>query len=135
MSLNWNAADTEVYADLMTRGEDATYTDIEGAVLDAIIWTTLAVDLPGIPNKGDVEEFVWRAGLLAAIGHHCCTVKGQPFAPTADDLTRYIGLTTNVSRKTRLQFVKKTLLHERVSWSPKTHRIFDSVEEGAETPI
>jgi len=118
MSLNWDASDTNIYADVMTRGEGAAYTERERNMLDAIVWTTMAVDMPGIKTAEDAEEFAWRAGFVATLGRAVYVIDDAMFSPTINDLAPYVGLTTNVSLKTRNAFIKQALK----GWKPEALR-------------
>ena len=103
MSLNWDARNTEAYADLLERqadDPDAGYSDDQHNTLDMLIWGSLLLDMRGIRTANDAEEFVFRARFAKEIG-----VWAYNRVPTLDELQEWIGLSTNVSQKTRHQYV------------------------------
>lgn len=138
MSLNWsieNCKEDPTVLNTTDDGgweEDGTYRASSNAVTHAIIWATLAVDLPGVRTEADVEEFVWRLTFLSRVGlyndplpAHDIVEEGTEGAVWSEesevwylpkyrrilpeDLHRRIGMTTNVSRKSRAQFVKRVV--------------------------
>ena len=107
MSLNWN----------MTKVEDLKAlhaTDGEWAKSESLIWATIAVGLGGI-DEGNWAEFYAR---LVFVDRLLGFSKAEDTI-TAQDVHRRIGLYTNVSDETKLQFIKR--------WSNRTLSEVESV--------
>jgi hypothetical protein len=105
MSLNWNMTKVD---DL-----DALHAiDGEWAKSEALIWCSMAIGLGGI-DEGNWAEFYARIVYVdRLIGYTDRTL-------TAEDVHRRIGLYTNVSDETKLQFIKR--------WSNRTLSEVESV--------
>ena len=103
MSLNWQFTDDNVF-------EALPKTDEERNITDCIVWGTMQTDIGEITEK-NIDEWVLRATMLDKIGFPL----GSKFVdqeqvgwvPTREDLTKRIGLTTNVSTTTRPAFRKR----------------------------
>jgi hypothetical protein len=109
-------------------------------VTDSLIWRCLACDMSGI-SKGNVDEFFWRVRLLQRLdgANWHFGVDGTPVYITKQDIIDHIGLTTNVSQKTRTQFLAKIgadehppLQQDRTA-GEVIHEIYMAVKAKAET--
>jgi len=67
--------------------------------LDRMIWATLFVDMGEVTEKNH-KEFYFRLSMHER-------VTDAPYRTSIKVVRDYIGLETNVSHKTRLQFLKK----------------------------
>lgn len=103
MSLNWDATKTPAYAAIKD-DEDARYTDEQARTLDALIWSCLVVDMPGFTTNEEADEFYLRMQFTERLGHAAY----KPL-PTREQMQEWVGLRTNVSRKTWNQFTKRHL--------------------------
>jgi hypothetical protein len=93
MSLNWNMTKVE---DL-----DALHAiDGEWAKSEALIWCSMAIGLGGIDKNNWAEFYARIVYVDRLIGYTDRTL-------TAEDVHRRIGLSTNVSDETELQFIKR----------------------------
>lgn len=101
MPLSWNVEKTAAYAALLESGEES-YEQDQRNVLDALIWTSLVVDMPGFATEEEADEFHKRMMFADALGHSAYTV-----LPSRERMQEWIGFQTNVSRKTWNQFVKR----------------------------
>jgi len=105
MSLNWSITDVKDWQSINTEGREATVTN-------TLIWATLTVGLPGITSK-NVDEFCWRIGIIeqhdgAFLQRH----NGERYEEvplTREDITRRIGLSTNVSTESRTVWLNRQL--------------------------
>jgi hypothetical protein len=80
-------------------------------ITDVLIWITIAVDLGNITEK-NVNEFYWRLRFREMFLNYktlnVTNKKGKVirnFNPSLSDIRQHIGLQTNVSNKTRAQFL------------------------------
>ena len=75
---------------------------------DAFVWGCMWVDLRGITEKNVAE---WQSRYQFAVANRGAMyyVNNKDWIPTVDDVRKRIGLTTNVSNRTRKQFEKKIL--------------------------
>ena len=100
MSLNWNFTDNNVF-------EALPKTDEERNITDCIVWGTMQTDLGEVTEK-NIDEWILRATMLDKIGFPLANKfvdgKHEGWVPTREDLTKRIGLTTNVSTTTRAKF-------------------------------
>ena len=113
MSLNFDLS--EVKARLGDRWEEVTtHPDDIGKkeqqwhpVTNALIWKTMAVDLGEITEE-NIDEWVWRVQFLQALdgAEFGDGESGEAFI-VRKDLEDHIGLSTNVSNRTRQQFLSK----------------------------
>jgi len=87
MALNWGIEKVKDWEQVAMRPVNGA----EGRKTDALIWACIAVDLPGITEK-NAEEFYRR---LAYIEKRDGRIADVPL--TLEDVTRRIGLWTNVS--------------------------------------
>lgn len=102
MSLNYQFTDKERWAKL---------TDEDKAWNDAYIWMALGLDLGEITEK-TAPEWVWRWTFYSKLvgPAYWKVVDGKrdsEYRPDLAEVQKRIGLHTNVSTKTRNQFVKK----------------------------
>lgn len=100
MALNWNLSkiankDTVCFSD---HGDGESRLS---GLTHNLIWATIAVDLGEITAK-NVDEWRFRLNCIAL-------VYGDPSWAeiTREDIAAHIGLSTNVSSRTRKQFVAK----------------------------
>lgn len=112
MSLNWDATRVEGIDNL---------SENDRVTLDALIWASIPVGLTEI-TEDNAFEFFQRLSFHEKIGGACRNnVEDDKIVPLffeAGDVKRFIGLHTNVTRKTRAQFYKDSYcFHER--WGPQ----------------
>lgn len=67
MSLDWNVSETPAWKKRQEEGRDQ-WTQEEVNLLDTLIWGCLTVDLPGMRNEEDVDEFHFRLHFAADLG-------------------------------------------------------------------
>jgi len=114
MSLNWDLTkikngDEICWEERVEDGHKDTYLKVS---TDQLIWATMIVDLRGI-TADNAAEFWDRLNMY----EKCCgpmrfnydteTKQRTPVYYTKKDIIDHIGLSTNVSPTTRLQFLKK----------------------------
>lgn len=80
---------------------------------DCFVWAALFLDLRDITEK-NAKEWVWRWTFGNKLnGPYFYRMKDnkrqEPFVPTLADVKKRIGLTTNVSTRTRRQFIDKAV--------------------------
>jgi hypothetical protein len=99
-------------------------------VTDSLIWRCLATDMRGI-TKDNVEEFFWRVRFLHRFddanwhfGDDC-----TPVYLTEQDIIDHIGLSTNVTQKTRAKFLEKvgTDRHPPLAQEQTARQIIDEI--------
>jgi hypothetical protein len=102
MALNWNLS--------KIANNDAvcfSYTDGDNGprrlrqITENLIWATIAVDLGEITAK-NVDEWRFRLNCIALVYADASWAE-----ITREDIAKHIGLSTNVSSRTRKQFVAK----------------------------
>lgn len=108
MSLNWSIEDVK---DSDKISMDAEKNGIEAHKTHALLWATLSVDLPGITQK-NVDEFHWRVTVLEKFGggplmYRFEGTKQEDYLFTKEDIARRVGLSTNVSTKSRTHWVAR----------------------------
>jgi hypothetical protein len=94
MALNWDASKVE------------GWKEKAGSVADMVIWMTMFVGINQITEK-NYEEFYSRAALLEKLFGASLLKGGEPRPMTLEDIKAYIGLSTNASTLTRIQFNKR----------------------------
>lgn len=107
MSLNWSVRLCTNAAELQAEEEQKITTPL--------IMLTMALDLPGI-TADNVEEWIFRLQFSARCGlvyYHSTTKDGArvPWWPSREDITKRIGLSTNVTQRTRKQWIKRVVQH------------------------
>lgn len=119
MSLNWNVTKIKNHEKLCWVRDNSVpeteWTDKKGwkmnPITDVLIWITIAVDMGEITEK-NAKEFYWRLRFremflnyktLNATNKQGKVVRN--FNPTLSDIRQHIGLCTNVSTKSRAQFL------------------------------
>jgi hypothetical protein len=113
MALNWRVGEIKNYKKVCYRvaPADIPYEGIKKGELvmrqecNRLIWATMNVDLGSITAK-NIDEWAFRLNVLYDIG-----LSAFPKPLTKAELKKYIGLSTNVSTKTRRQFMKKISDH------------------------
>lgn len=70
------------------------------AVLNRIIWATMAADIGWIKDADEAKEFHNRYMVW-------CVHRGYPVDINASEIERYIGLRTNVTRLSRFKWDEK----------------------------
>lgn len=101
MALNWNVAKVENYKELFDN------TD-EGRMIEpysTIVIATMLVGINEITEK-NYEKFYNRIHLIESIEGPYFYKDSEPSYITLEDIKRLIGLHTNASNKTKLQFLK-----------------------------
>jgi hypothetical protein len=95
MSLNWQIGDTEAFKDGSWLNEDGTMT----VITNAIIWSTLAVDIGTITDQ-NLVEFAARVALVEKIsGPFVRNGDGTDHPLTIEELRKHVGLGTNVTTR------------------------------------
>lgn len=87
-------------------------------VTEAIIWKTIAVDIGRITEE-NYKEFAARTHVWEEVFGKSLRQGGQDLGLTVEDIKAHIGLSTNVSNRTRAQWQKRlsdTLLREADNW-------------------
>lgn len=99
MSLNWRFTDEAGFNSMSDKDKELN---------DAYVWGCLAVDIPDITDK-TADEWCKRYAMYTLLLGAMYEVDGKPYVPTVDEVRKRIGLTTNVTAKTRAQFIKKVM--------------------------
>lgn len=106
MSLNWSITDIKDWQQVSMADENG----LEGTKTNALVWACMTVDLPGITAK-NVDEWVFRLSIVEKYRGAFIwrTVNGQQedYLFTREDVVRRIGLSTNVSTKTRTAWLTR----------------------------
>lgn len=112
MSLDWSITDVKDWEQVAMREENG----IEGTKTNALVWAALSVDLSSITAK-NVDEWMFRlstsekyrgAFIRRTIRNEDGTYKAtEDYLFTREDLVRRIGLSTNVSTKTRTAWLER----------------------------
>jgi hypothetical protein len=80
-------------------------------LLDAVSLAFMSVDMDGLRDEDDVDEFMWRARVLHATDGARLLAAGKGGEPprdfTREELLPYVGIRCNVSRLTSHQFLGK----------------------------
>ena len=101
MSLNFQFTNLEQFNNLTE--EDKKWND-------AFIWGCMIIDLGEITEK-NAEEWEWRYRFMVKLnGAHYYKRVGKedvPYIPTIEEVRKRVGLHTNVSNRTRNQFIQK----------------------------
>ena len=72
----------------------------------------MVVDMGEITEK-NAEEWHWRYSFASKLNGSIYQVNGKDYIPTLDEIKKRIGLSTNVSIRTRKQFVAKVIKNFR----------------------
>lgn len=96
MSLNFNGSRIKGWA------------DIPSEECDAIIWLTMAVDIGDITEK-NWREFAYRLKVYQDLFGAYWTVNGKPERVTAEHVKKMIGLSTNVTNRSRSLWGKRMM--------------------------
>lgn len=97
MALHWNATGVKNHEALH---EDA----MEWAVTNSLIWATMAIGINRITEENYIDFFARMSFFYASTSHSSDI--------TVADVKRRIGLSTNASPLTELQFVKSVGMNE-----------------------
>ena len=98
MSLNFQFTDKQKFDAL---------TEQEKEQNNCFIWWSLLLDLNSITEK-NADEWLWRIKFATQLnGPTYLNSDKTPYIPTLDEIKKRIGLKTNVSNKTRNQFIAK----------------------------
>ena len=99
MALNWDIT--------KCNNMEALQSDTEWPVTNAVIWSTLAVEIGDLTEK-TVNEFYARVKLWETVnGALTYTKDGADYFITLEDLRKRIGLSTNVSNLPRGKWLKR----------------------------
>lgn len=74
---------------------------------DRMVWLCIPLGMGGWKDEKDAEEAAWRAEFYQTLYGPWYGIGGERFNITAADIFAHIGMTVNVSRETRAQFVKR----------------------------
>ena len=102
MSLDYNLGQIKNYKEICYSEPDKEGFVELHPVTHAIIWTCIAVELNGV-KEDNIDEWVFRQEFLTRLG------KGNFFNKrnlSREELMSHIGLSTNVSTTSRLQFLR-----------------------------
>ena len=119
MSLDFNVENVKDY-------EKTCWTE-EGEVvplLEAMIFITMTVDLPGVNDK-NIYEWIWRMEFLHKLGRDVVnrSIKRKKGVFTREELERYSGFTTNVATLPRTKWVNKIMkgIKSDAMWAADTY--------------
>ena len=100
MSLDWDMTKVKDFEALHKEADQSVVTDI-------LVWGSLSLDIGEITEK-NIDEWLFRMKAFERVAGQGQGIKdGKSFNPSREDLTRRIGMRTNVCTKTRKQFLKK----------------------------
>jgi hypothetical protein len=100
MSLNWNLSKIANKDTVCFRADSNGERELTG-LTHALIWGTIAVDLGEITAK-NVDEWKFRLNCIGLV------YDDKTWAEiTREDIAKHIGLSTNVTSRTRKQFIAK----------------------------
>ncbi len=85
---------------------DADGMAIPWAVTNALIWATMAVQMPGIADEKAAREFALRIAVYQRLFGAWLNAGGKPRPITTAEVLAHVGLSTNVSMRPRGQFLK-----------------------------
>jgi len=105
MSLDWNIGNIKDYTTVcwVNEGEERLLNPIT----NAIIWTTLVVDIGKI-TKQNIDEWIWRLAYQSQLDKGKLVYENNKYRdPSRKELEDHINLSTNVTTLTRRQFVGK----------------------------
>ena len=75
-------------------------------VTEAIIWSSLSIDMGSITEK-NIDEWMIRLALSDKLFGTMLHKNREPRPITREEIAAHVGLTTNVSTRTRSNFVKR----------------------------
>ena len=141
MSLNWNIEDVKNYKEVAIRHDSYGDNDhltteelTQSLITQAVMFRTAAVGIGSITEE-NAEEFATRSKMYEEMNGTSLYIAGEDYSLTLEDITRRIGLVTNVSKTTDAQFGKMMLrrLRERAKYSVAAdkHRAKNEVKEEA----
>lgn len=80
-------------------------------VTDSLVWLSLSIDLSEI-KESNIDEWVWRVA-VAQRTNDLGTLQSidETFYISREDIENHIGLSTNVSRRSRKDFINKVIQH------------------------
>lgn len=85
---------------------DAAGKPIPWAVTNGLIWATMAVQLPGMRDAKMAAEFAFRIAFYQRVFGAWLNSNGEPRPITTAEVLAHQGMGTNVSERTRGQFLK-----------------------------
>lgn len=108
MSLDWDVSKIKDYKNLCYIKVDETTEVVRvNPVTETLIWSAAGCGIRGIAES-TVAEFYARIKLQEALfGPLLYTGDGEPLEITVNDLIDHIGLDTNVTPRTRAQFLSQ----------------------------
>lgn len=119
MSLNFNFSRCENSDELQTNPFDS---ETIHPITEAMIWNMMAIDMAEITEK-NVDEVWFRTAMLSLTRDKSAVSYNDPDAGfvkvhfTRDDIVRHIGLSTNVSTKSRKQWLDRMYGHaDSIKW-------------------
>ena len=83
-------------------------TDEEKKLNDVFVWGCLLIDLNEITEK-NAKDWHWRYSFANKVNGPFYWVNDKPYNPTLEEVEKRIGLHTNVSNRTRNQFIQKVV--------------------------
>lgn len=125
MSLNWNIEDVVNYEEVAIRHDSYGDNDhltreelVQSLITQAVVFRTAAVGIGHITEE-NAEEFTLRSKMYEEMNGMSLYIGDEDYSLTLEDITRRIGLMTNVSKTTDAQFGKIMLkrLRERAKYS------------------
>lgn len=100
MPLNWNVAKCENYMEFFNEEENMKQP------YSSIVMATMIVGMNEITEQ-NYEQFYKRINLAERVGGCYVFTDGKPSYITLEEVKRMIGLHTNASRLTAMQFLKR----------------------------
>ena len=129
MSLNWNIEDVVNHEEVAIRHDSYGDNDhltreelTQSLITQAVVFRTMAVGIGRITEE-NATEFATRSKMYEEMNGMSLYIAGEDYSLTLEDITRRIGLTTNVSKWTDAQFGKIMLkrLRERAEYSVRAN--------------
>ena len=105
MSINWDVKDIENYKEVTTHVTDDGKEEWH-PVTQTLVWLSLAIDM-GVITKENCMEFYTRCDIYESTMGAMGSNEDGDIKISYDEVKSHIGLRTNVSGKTKAQFLKK----------------------------
>jgi len=99
MALHWD----------MTKVKDCKKlheSDMEWAITESVIWSTMVVDLGSI-TEDNLDEWEWRLAVWQNLNGAFMRSGGDEYYIVRKHIERRVGLSVNVANITRSSFIKK----------------------------